>query len=1091
MNPLSGLLLSRRRLAHLFLAFGVLMFALSAEAQVEPPYPVIFVHGLNGSGADFQSMIGSLDPTGAKTGGRLVAWKVPSGPLSCSWSDSWEKDVPWFGKHAWTPASGVGIPASKRYFAIDFSKPSGLTFNAQGNELKQVIDCVKNITNPTNPSHKVILVAHSMGGLAARAYLQGVSMNDSGKTQPYGHDVVKLITVGTPNLGSPWAHICTSGASATNILCNLFGPVAVDELRPESSQLDVLNNVSLGNLPPIYYTSIVVKGVYVTNDEDGDGIVTEKSQNLASLWPSSNIPVPFTPLHETIHLFACNDPLSIAISHTCEPYNDKVQKDIRSEILNTPHPATATITTSTGANGSISPSSQTVMLGNTTSFTVLAKTGYTPLVSGCGGSLNGSIYTTGVLTSDCMVSATFVTSSNASISDARVFAYMEANYPVLFSGAAMAGQYQQYDYRYYPDSQNFLAIDTSGEIFISGPFTGNVITRVGPVESFRGVITAWEATQPTLPSSGGTTSPPNCISPQVLQYGVCVTPQPTCNAPQVLTNGACVTPPIAAPDLQVKTGTLSPASVSAGGTVNASWMISNQGTGTANASTTVVHINQSTTSAVGSNLASISTNSLASGGSQSQIASLTAPTTAGTYYVWVIADNNSTAGQSSSAAANDIVLIGSFTVTNRYTVTPSADAGGTISPNVPQTVAEGAAVSFTVTPNPGFTSQGVRSTCGGPGAWVGTTYTTNAITSNCSVAADFTPIGPTGNNKFTDNGNGTVTDAPTGLTWQQGENALPLPNWYQASGTYDVMNNTTAQNFCGTLSFAGGGWRLPTRAELESLIDSSFNPTINTNYFPKAYMSSYWSSTPDASNFQNAWLVEFSNGYAHSGNRISAAYVRCVRGGTTQTYTVTPSVAGAGGTITPNSLQSVVRGTSATFILTPKTGYVASVGGTCSGTLSGNTYTTTGITANCTVVASFTTMSVSKYTDNGNGTVTDNTTGLTWQNGENSTSGDFNWYQATGTYDATRNPSSRNICGSLSLAGGGWRLPSSTELQSLVDKSFKPTINATYFPNAHADSYWSSTTFANYTPYAWYVYFGGGGVSPDDKANVYYVRCVR
>lgn len=81
------------------------------------------------------------------------------------------------------------------------------------------------------------------------------------------------------------------------------------------------------------------------------------------------------------------------------------------------------------------------------------------------------------------------------ITDNQVFAYAEANYPDIFTGAATAGQYQQYNYRYYPTSQNYLAVDTSGVIFILGPYTGGVITSVGPVTAYASTITAWEATQ--------------------------------------------------------------------------------------------------------------------------------------------------------------------------------------------------------------------------------------------------------------------------------------------------------------------------------------------------------------------------------------------------------------------------------------------------------------------------------------------------------------------------------------------------------------------------------------------------------------------
>jgi endonuclease G len=82
----------------------------------------------------------------------------------------------------------------------------------------------------------------------------------------------------------------------------------------------------------------------------------------------------------------------------------------------------------------------------------------------------------------------------APISDERVFAYAEANYPGIFAGTATEGQYQQYNYRYYPVSENYLAVDTSGVIFILGPYTGHVITAVGSVNDYASVITIWEAT---------------------------------------------------------------------------------------------------------------------------------------------------------------------------------------------------------------------------------------------------------------------------------------------------------------------------------------------------------------------------------------------------------------------------------------------------------------------------------------------------------------------------------------------------------------------------------------------------------------------
>lgn len=74
----------------------------------------------------------------------------------------------------------------------------------------------------------------------------------------------------------------------------------------------------------------------------------------------------------------------------------------------------------------------------------------------------------------------------------------------------------------------------------------------------------------------------------------------------------------------------------------------------------------------------------------------------------------------------------------------------------------------------------------------------------------------------------------------------------------------------------------------------------------------------------------------------------------TQTYTITTSTnPAAGGSVScnPNPVNS---GAQSTCTITTNAGYTASAGGTCGGTLNGNTYTTNAITSNCTVEAAFT-----------------------------------------------------------------------------------------------------------------------------------------
>ena len=120
---------------------------------------------------------------------------------------------------------------------------------------------------------------------------------------------------------------------------------------------------------------------------------------------------------------------------------------------------------------------------------------------------------------------------------------------------------------------------------------------------------------------------------------------------------------------------------------------------------------------------------------------------------------------------------------------------------------------------------------------------------------------------FTDNGDGTVTDSNTGLMWQQAE-AVSM-NW-EAAITY-----------CEDLSLAEySDWRLPNVKELRSIVDDRlYNPAIDTNYFPGALASSYWSSTTYAYSSSNAWIVYFYNGIVYYFSKTDGYFVRCVRGG--------------------------------------------------------------------------------------------------------------------------------------------------------------------------------------------------------------------
>jgi hypothetical protein len=120
------------------------------------------------------------------------------------------------------------------------------------------------------------------------------------------------------------------------------------------------------------------------------------------------------------------------------------------------------------------------------------------------------------------------------------------------------------------------------------------------------------------------------------------------------------------------------------------------------------------------------------------------------------------------------------------------------------------------------------------------------------------------------------------------------------------------------------------------------------------------------------------------------------------------------------------------------------------------------------------------YTDNGNGTITDNVTTLMWQKEDDNTT--RRWSDAV-TY-----------CDNLTLGGYyDWRLPSKKELISIVNYGTNfPAIDTTFFPNTNSSFYWSSTTDTISTSMARLVDFGDGFVGYHTKSDYYfYVRCVR
>ncbi len=132
------------------------------------------------------------------------------------------------------------------------------------------------------------------------------------------------------------------------------------------------------------------------------------------------------------------------------------------------------------------------------------------------------------------------------------------------------------------------------------------------------------------------------------------------------------------------------------------------------------------------------------------------------------------------------------------------------------------------------------------------------------------------------------------------------------------------------------------------------------------------------------------------------------------------------------------------------------------------------------------------YADNGGGTVTDPTTGLTWMRCAMGQT----WSGATCTREASTNTweQANAITGTVTLGGqSDWRLPNVRELQTIVDRTRTwPAVDTTAFPSFPSMHYWSSSPNAISSPgYARSVYLNGADLQSKDRSGSHLVRLVR
>lgn len=188
----------------------MLLVSFSKVIAQKLPYPVIFIHGLNSNDKTWNAMKNALiNNYSLVNGGNLNVSLNYDNNLASSNMNIYPTvgaDIAFYSDLSTISVGdfysvNFDINNSGQLYASEssnsfidvLSNESAIT--KQGAALRYIIQLVLQKTN----RDKVILFGHSMGGLCAREYLQ----NPVNWTEPnVNHHVAKLITTGTPHLGS-------------------------------------------------------------------------------------------------------------------------------------------------------------------------------------------------------------------------------------------------------------------------------------------------------------------------------------------------------------------------------------------------------------------------------------------------------------------------------------------------------------------------------------------------------------------------------------------------------------------------------------------------------------------------------------------------------------------------------------------------------------------------------------------------------------------------------------------------------------------------------------------------------------------------